>query len=156
MKRPKHDTQLSLLVLAAGFPAAVLALVLLWTGAFSSRLQWTLTVFMLLWYLGFALAAKVRVGRPLQTLSNLLGALREGDFSIRARGAAPDDALGLAMFEVNQLGETLRQQRLGAVEATALLRAVMHEIDVAVFAFDEAQRLRLVNRAGERVLGATA
>jgi PAS domain S-box-containing protein len=133
-----------------------LALVLLWTGAFSSRLQWTLTVFMLLWYLGFALAAKVRVGRPLQTLSNLLGALREGDFSIRARGAAPDDALGLAMFEVNQLGETLRQQRLGAVEATALLRAVMHEIDVAVFAFDEAQRLRLVNRAGERVLGATA
>jgi PAS domain S-box-containing protein len=115
--------------------------------------QWTLTVFVLLWWLGFAIAAKARVRRPLQTLSNLLGALREGDFSIRARGASPDDALGLAMFEVNQLGETLRMQRLGAVEATALLRAVMHEIDVAVFAFDEDERLRLVNRAGERVLG---
>ncbi len=156
MKRPNHDTQLLLVVLTAGTPAVALGLLLLWTGEFSSRFQWTLTVFVLLWWLGFAAAAKARVGRPLQTLSNLLGALREGDFSIRARGAAPDDALGLAMFEVNQLGETLRTQRLGAVEATALLRAVMYEIDVAVFAFDEEQRLRLVNRAGERVLGEAA
>ena len=56
------------------------------------------------------------------------------------------------MREVNALGETLRQQRLGALEATALLRKVMEEIDVAVFAFDGAGRLRLVNRAGERIL----
>ena len=156
MTRPNHDNQVLLVAVAAGLPAAVIALSLLWTGSFSSRVQWTLTVLMVLWWLGFALAAKARVRRPLQTLSNLLGALREGDFSIRARGAAPDDALGLAMFEVNQLGETLRMQRLGAVEATALLRAVMHEIDVAVFAFDEEQKLRLVNRAGERVLGEAA
>ncbi len=156
MNRPNHDNQLLLVVLAAGLPAAVVALLLLWTGDFSSRVQWTLSVFVLLWWLGFAAAAKARVSRPLQTLSNLLGALREGDFSIRARGAAPDDPLGLAMFEVNQLGEMLRTQRLGAVEATALLRAVMHEIDVAVFAFDEGQKLRLVNRAGERVLGESA
>jgi two-component system nitrogen regulation sensor histidine kinase NtrY len=38
---------------------------------------------------------------------------------------------------VNALRETLRAQRLGALEATALLRRVMAEIDVAVFAFDE-------------------
>jgi signal transduction histidine kinase len=57
------------------------------------------------------------------------------------------------MLEVNQLGTTLRDQRLGALEATALLRKVMVEIDVAIFAFDDRQCLRLVNRAGERLLG---
>ena len=55
-----------------------------------------------------------RVVFPLQTLSNLLAALREGDYSVRGRGAAPDDALGEVMREVNALGETLREQRLGA------------------------------------------
>ncbi len=54
------------------------------------------------------------------------------------------------MTEVNALAGTLREQRLGALEATALLRKVMEEIDVAVFTFDEQERLRLVNRAGER------
>ena len=88
----------------------------------------------------------------MRTLSNLLAALREGDFSIRARGANRDDVLGEVLREVNALGETLRRQRLGALEATTLLRKVMEEIDVAVFAFDGSGRLRLVNRAGERLL----
>ena len=57
------------------------------------------------------------------------------------------------MLEVNTLADTLRVQRLGAQEATALLRAVMAEIDVAIFAFDHEQRLVLVNRFGERLLG---
>jgi PAS domain S-box-containing protein len=86
-------------------------------------------------------------------MSNLLAALREGDYSIRARGARGDDALGEVLLEVNTLGETLRVQRLGAFEATALLRTIMAEIDVAVFTFDPDRRLRLVNRAGEDLLG---
>jgi PAS domain S-box-containing protein len=91
--------------------------------------------------------------RPIQTLANLIGALHEGDFSVRGRAPRGDEVLGLAMMEVNSLGETLREQRLGAVEATALLRQVMEEIDVAVFAFDGDLRLRLVNRSGQRLLG---
>ena len=88
-----------------------------------------------------------RVVRPLQTLSNLLAALREGDFSIRARGARRGDPLGEVLVEVNALAETLRQQRLGALEATALLRKVMEEIDVAVFTFDEDATLQLTSTA---------
>ena len=91
--------------------------------------------------------------RPLQTLSNMLAALREGDFSLRARSSLSDDALALALLEVNSLGNTLQAQRLGAMEATALLRTVMAEIDAAIFAFDAANQLRLANRAGERLLG---
>ncbi|HEV2883687.1 MAG TPA: ATP-binding protein, partial [Pyrinomonadaceae bacterium] len=93
-----------------------------------------------------------RIVRPLQTLSNILAAIREGDYSIRGRWASSGDALGEVMLEVNELGQTLRHQRLAALEATALLSSVMAEIDVAVFAFDVEQRLRLVNRAGEKLL----
>jgi len=138
--------------LLAGTPGGVVALTLLWTGDYSDRLRWTLTVLVVAAWLGVTLALRERVVRPLQTISNMLAALREGDFSIRARGAREDDALGLALLEVNTLGETLRSQRLGALEATALLRTVMAEIDVAIFAFDEHRALRLVNGGGERLL----
>ena len=120
------------------------------------RLQWTVDLLLVLLWLGIASNLKQRIVRPLQTLSNILAAIREGDYSIRGRRAASGDALGEVMLEVNDLGQTLRQQRLGALEATALLRTVMGEIDVAVFAFDGNQRLRLVNRAGEKLLAQPA
>jgi hypothetical protein len=59
---------------------------------------------------------------PLYTLANLLEALREGDYSLRGRRSGHDDALGEVLTEVNILGDTLRSERLGAREATALLR----------------------------------
>src|SRR3989440_6731582 len=71
----------------------------------------------------------------------------------RARGARSDDAMGEVIIEVNALSETLRQQRLGAMEASALLRTVMEEIDLAIFTLYNHTKLRLVNRAGERLLG---
>jgi len=126
----------------------------LWVGDYSTKVRWTLTVVVVGAALGFAAAARERVMRPLQTLANLLAALREDDFSIRGRHDRLDDALGTAMAEVNALGDTLKAQRLGAVEAAALLRKVLEAIDVAILAFDEAGVLRLINRAGERLLGA--
>ncbi|MBZ5580229.1 MAG: PAS domain-containing sensor histidine kinase [Acidobacteriia bacterium] len=143
-----------LLALLAGLPGAATALIILWTGDYTPRTQWTLTVIIVGGWWGFTMALRERVVFPLQTLSNLLAALREGDFSVRGRAPRPDDALGDVMREVNTLGGTLREQRLGALEATTLLRTVMREIDVAIFAFDEHRRLRLINRSGERLLAA--
>lgn len=151
-ENPGHERKVFRLALLGGLPAVVVSLTLLIIGPYSGKLQWTLGVTIVATWLIVAALLRERVVRPLQTLSNLLGALREGDYSIRARGADRDDALGLAFLEANVLGETLRSQRLGAMEASTLLRTVMAEIDVAVYAFDEHQRLRLVNRAGARVL----
>lgn len=153
-KRPRsHESRVFTGALAAGLPAVVIAGWLLWAGDHPLRVRLTLSLLAAgAWVMG-ALLLRERVVRPLQTISNLLAALREGDYSIRARGANADDALGLALLEVNALSETLRGQRLRELEATALLRRVIEEIDVAVFAFDGTRRLRLVNRAGERLLG---
>jgi two-component system nitrogen regulation sensor histidine kinase NtrY len=152
MTRLRHEQRILVMTLIAGLPGTLVAMILLWTGDYSTKVQWTLTLLVAFIWLGYAFAVRERVVRPLQTLSNMLAALREGDYSIRARRGSPRGPLGLAMFEANILGDTLRGQRLGALEATALLRRVMEEIDVAVFAFDAQNRLRLVNRAGERLL----
>ena len=148
-----HERRIQLLALAAGFPGSLIAVILLWTGNFSSGAAWTLTLLIVSLWLGFAISLQNRVVFSLQTLSNLLAALREEDFSIRARGASREDAMGEVILEMNALSETLREQRLGAMEATSLLRTVMEEIDLAIFAFDNTHRLRIVNRAAERLLG---
>ena len=147
-----------LLALGAGLPAVTTCLVLIWrTADFPAVVQSILSgVVVIVWW-GCATAVRERVASPLRTLANLLEALREGDYSIRAHGergenARSDDALGEVFEQVNAMSATLRAQRLGALEATTLLRKVMEEIDVAVFAFDGQRRLRLVNRAGERLL----
>ncbi len=140
------------MALAAGLPAVVTCLILLFTGNYSGREQWTAGVLVVAVWLGFCFAAREHVASPLRTLANLLEAMREGDYSIRARVTNPEEAMGEVMQQVNAMSNTLRDQRLGALEATALLRKVMEEIEVAAFAFDPQQALRLVNRAGERLL----
>ena len=147
-----HDQRILLLALIAATPAVLTSMIMLWTGDYTPKVQWTLSVLILSAWLGFCFSVRDRVASPLRTLANLLEAMREGDYSIRARGIRTDDAMGEVMQQVNMMSATLRLQRLGALEATTLLRKVMEEINVAVFAFDGEQRLRLVNRAGERLL----
>src|SRR5205809_4509970 len=152
-RRISYEDRLTWLTTGAVAPAALIALCLLWFGEYSAKVQWTLTLVIAGFAFGYIVSMREQAIRPWQTVTNLLAALREGDYSIRARGARENDALGEALLEVNELGETLRLQRLGAFEATALLRTIMAEIDVAVFTFDPDRKLRLVNRAGENLLG---
>lgn len=150
--RISHEQRVFLATLIAGLPAVAVAMTILLTGEYSAKVQWTLGAVVLSFWLGGSWSARQRVVAPLRTLANLLEAIREGDYSIRGRLSQDADALGEVIAQVNAMGATLRAQRLGALEATALLRKVMEEINVAVFAFDAGHRLRLVNRAGERLL----
>lgn len=165
MRRILFQNKVLLLALLAGLPAVAVSMIILWSGDYTVKVQLTLTVLIVGFWLGVSFSLRERVIRPLQTISNLLAALREGDYSIRAHtGRSSDDALVEVGLEINELETILRGQRLDAVEATALVRRVIDVIDVAIFAFDGHERLRLVNRAGEmlmarpaeRLLGRTA
>jgi len=101
-------------------------------------------------------AVRAQIDYPLRTIANLISALREEDYSIRARSSSRSDAMSELTRELNLLTRTLRNRRFGEVEAAALVRSVVEHIDSAIFAFDERWRLRLVNRAGERLLGRPA
>jgi two-component system nitrogen regulation sensor histidine kinase NtrY len=151
-----HEKAVFLYCLLGGLPAVVFAMVWVWGGPHAPEVRGTVTLLVAACWLGFASAAQQRVVRPLQTMSNLLLALREGDFSFRARGARRNDPLGDVLAEINGLGDTLQTQRRGAMEATALLSAVIKEIDVAIFAFDSERILRLVNPAGQVLIGQPA
>ena len=143
-------------LLAAGLPGSAVALALLWTQEHPAILQWALTAVVVGAWLGAALVLRTSLNRTLRTMASLLGALRAGDYSIRARHAGGDDPLSLVYVEINGLERQLREQRLGAVEASDVLHRVLAEIDTAVMAFDERSALRVINRAGERLLGGAA
>jgi two-component system nitrogen regulation sensor histidine kinase NtrY len=148
-----HDQAVFAWCLLGGLPAIAFTIAWMWGEDRSSEVRLTVGLLVLGCWLGFAVAIRQRVVRPLQTMSNLLLALREGDFSFRARGAKQRDPLGDVLAEINGLGDTLQSQRRGALEATALLTAVIKEIDVAIFAFDADGVLQLVNPAGQVLLG---
>jgi len=146
------DRRFLLMATVAGLPAVIVALVLLWTGAYPATIKWALAALTIALWLGCTWLLREGIARPLRTITSMLSALRESDFSIRARGAGTTDPLSAVLYEINLLADTMRTQRLDAQETGALLRAVMAEIDVAIFAFDAAQRLVLVNGFGERLL----
>jgi two-component system nitrogen regulation sensor histidine kinase NtrY len=151
-----HDRRVVVLAVLAALPGMAVSLAFVWLEPLSARVQWTVTIALVGAWTGLTLAVREHVVRPLGTLANMLAALREGDYSIRARVDDAADPLSLVYLEVNNLEEILRGQRLGAVEATETLRKVLEEIDVAVMAFDPEETLRIVNRAGERLLGQPA
>jgi two-component system, NtrC family, nitrogen regulation sensor histidine kinase NtrY len=147
-----YERRISLFSLFVALPGMLLSGVFIWLQAWSLESRFALTfVELFVWWL-LAMALHEQTTRPLQTLANVIAALREEDYSFRARGAATDDALGELSLEVNALADLLAEQRIRAIEATALLRRVVEEIEVPLFTFDPDQILRLVNSAGERLL----
>ena len=88
--------------------------------------------------------------RPLQTLANVVAALREDDYSFRARGGRRNDAMGDLALEINALAGMLQVQRVGAMEAMALVERVMKSMQSPVLAFDPDGKLKLLNAAAER------
>lgn len=145
------ERRLLLLALAAGLPSLITAAVVMILADDPPGTIWTLLLVLVAAWLGFAIAVRERVAYSMRTLANLLGAVRDGDFSFRLR---MDDhgSLGEVYAQINDMAETLHEQRLGAMEATALLQKVISEIDVAIFAFDSLAQLRLINKSGEQLI----
>ncbi len=148
----RFERKITVLALLSGLVGVLMALVLLWTRSFQLTTQLSLTFLMLICWIGFAISAKNKVVFPLRTVLNLLGALREGDYSMRLRGAGRDDAMAELAWEVNRLVQFVQGQRFDTVESTALLRKVLAEIDVALFGFDSSGVLQWVNDSGRQLL----
>ena len=147
-----YERRILVTALTALVPLAVVSIALAWIGGFDTKTIWTVIalVFVCLFIVSFVIHDQLAF--PLRTLSNIVTAIREEDYSLRARSPSREDALGEVLHEINVLSEMLEERKLEALEASALLRAVLAEVDAAILAFDEDSRLRLINRAGERLL----
>ena len=156
--RPKKRTRLlyenriSLYSFLVALPGLIVSAVLVWMQPWSIGSRLTLIgAELFLWWL-LALALQEQTTRPLQTLANVIGSLREEDYSFRARNAVAEDALGELSLEVNALADMLSTEKVRTIEATALLQRVVDEIDAPLFAFDPNSSLQLVNPAGAYLL----
>lgn len=147
-----YENRISLYAFLVAVPGLLVSTILIWIQPWTvgSRIA-LIGAELFAWWL-LALALQEQTTRPLQTLANVIGSLREEDYSFRARNAAPDDALGELSLEVNALADMLANEKVRTIEATALLQRVVDEIDAPLFAFDPASTLRLVNPAGEHLL----
>lgn len=151
---PLHfEARLRWLLMLLALPGLVAVVLLL------ARLRWPLwasasiLVALLLVLASIFFAIVERIVRPLQTLSNVVAALREDDYSFRARCVRPGDALGDLAVEIQQLADRLQQRRHAELETSALLSRVVETMDLPVFAFDANSMLRLTNLAAARMLG---
>lgn len=156
LRRTRFERRVILFILLLLVPGVLTSAILLWVLPWSVESKIALFVTELLVCSLLGVALHEHIIRPLQTLANVVGALREEDYSFRARHAVPNDALGELSLELNALADLLSQHRTGAVEAAALLQRVVAEVDIPIFAFDPANTLRLVNSAGERLLQKSA
>src|SRR5581483_2042960 len=147
-----YENRISLYSFLVALPGLIVSGVLVWLQSWSigSRLT-VIGAELFLWWL-LALALQEQTTRPLQTLANVIGSLREEDYSFRARNAVAEDALGELSIEVNALADMLSAEKVRTIEATALLRRVVDEIDAPLFAFDPTTSLQLVNPAGTHLL----
>jgi two-component system, NtrC family, nitrogen regulation sensor histidine kinase NtrY len=120
-----YEKRISLYALLVALPALIVSGIFIWLQPWTleSKLALMFTELFVWWLL--AMALQEQTSRPLQTLSNVISALREEDYSFRARGAATDDVLGELSLEVNALADLLADQRIRAIEAAALLRRVV-------------------------------
>jgi nitrogen fixation/metabolism regulation signal transduction histidine kinase len=147
------ETRIMVAALLVATPGLVALAIALWSNAVPRADVVAIAVAVGLPTLVLALRLRGQVAFPLYTVSNLLEALREGDFSLRGSRARRGDAIGEVVWEVNALAATLRAQRLKVEETVALLTKVLQTIDIAILAFDGERKLRLINPAGERLLG---
>ena len=140
--RLSHDTRILLMALGSALPGAVISLIFLWTGDSTPKVQWTLTVVILSFCLGFAFALRERVVLPLQTLSNLLAALGEGDFSIRVSApgyvplSIPVSALGEGEHRSGLRGELVP---LCDLHITPTHDGRRYDLEPVVLLYDERQ-----------------
>src|SRR6266699_2206956 len=151
-KRAPFERRVMRLSLLLVVPGLLISGILIWLQSWALESKLILIAVELIACLIIAASLHDHIIRPLQTLANVVGALREEDYSFRARLAVPNDALGELSLEVNALADLLAQHRTGAIEASALLQRVVEEVDIPIFAFDPGGKLRLVNSAGEKLL----
>jgi len=134
-------------------PALTVVAIALFEGHISLPITILLLISLLIYLALVASSLVDGIVRPLQTLSNVVASLREGDTSFRARGAGAHDAVGELASEVNALADLLQKQRLRSLESTALLARMFEVMHTPLFAFDREYTLQLVNQAGLKLLG---
>lgn len=138
--------------LFAALPSFFVATWFIWQTNISPYGKTFITLFLITSLLVFAWAIRNQISFQFQTLSNLVEAVRLGDFSLRGIRRFRGDPLSELIEQINQLSDSLMEQRLASEEAYRLLEKTMNEINTAIFAFDANLNVKLANPAASSLV----
>jgi nitrogen fixation/metabolism regulation signal transduction histidine kinase len=139
------------LALVSAIPSYLCALIFLWNVDYSNYAKTLLTTLLSLNVFGFAWLINKQLKFQFQTLSNLVEAVRGGDFTLRGKQRDLDDPLAELTGQINLLSSSLSEQRIASQEAYRLLDKTIAHINVAIFAFDANNKIKLANPAAGRL-----
>lgn len=150
--RLRFEVRLIWLLVLLAMPIFLLGTMVLYRWQVSGTTRLFLLALLAVFVTSLAAAIFRHIVRPLQTLSNVVGALRENEYSFRAREVGQGDALGDLAAQINELAGDLRTRRHRESETFALLERVVETMDLPVFAFDADSNLQLTNPAALKML----
>lgn len=153
LRRPDRGTSQRLVTAAPALGALVLVLAF---GTPHGPAAWLLAMLVLALTTVAALARRPGEGHRLRTLGNLVQALLEGDYTARGVVPARKDGYARLVAGLNALAGRLQDEQRDMQGSVQLLAKTLAALDGAVFVFEQDGRLRLVNPAGERLLGQPA
>ncbi len=151
-KKQSFEEELTQLSLLASLPVFIL---LLWVMIYANISVYLIALTGLLGgLLIFLCHFKIHQKSSYQfrSLSNLLDAMNQGDYSLRARASHGDKALNELVDAINTLSTRLNKQRIESIESQLLLNTVITHIDVAIIALNSKNELVLTNPAAKKLL----
>ena len=151
-KRRPFEAHLIRLVLLASLP---LLLLLLWVMVLADISIWLILLTgligsLMILYTSYSIYQKISY--QFRSISNLLEALIQGDYTLRARTDQSSGAFDELVVAINGLAKRLSQQRWESVESQLLLRTIIEHIDVAIIALNQDNQIRFLNPAAENLL----
>lgn len=152
-QRRPFEAQLTRISLVASIP---LLLLLLWVMVYARVSIWLTLLTALLGSLTIVYSyysIHQKLVYQFRSISNLLGAMIQGDYTLRARSDQGSGALEELVVAINGLANRLSQQRWESVESQLLVRTIIDHIDVAIIALSERNEIRFINPAAKKLLG---
>ncbi|MCJ8320250.1 MAG: ATP-binding protein [Colwellia sp.] len=96
-------------------------------------------------------ASKQRSEHQLRTLSNIVEAMIQGDYTLKGRLQA-NQALQELLDYINKLSENLSRHKIEAKESRLLLEKIMEQMDAMVFAVNDKGFIVMANLSAQRLL----
>lgn len=156
MLRPsKLTNHAKVLILAflSGLPALAFTVYIAIRDDYSTLTLYSMGILVLGVYIACLATMYRLVVRPLQTMANIVSALKEKDYTLRVKYTNTDDPMGLSFSELNDLADKLQNQRLDMIETHQLLFKILEEVEAAVLCFDNDDQLVMANRYAQELYG---
>lgn len=139
------------LILLACLPSLGVALIAMVMAGLSPYLIGFIALVLILIIVHCVVSGAYHSDYQIRTLSNLIEAMIDGDYTLRGR-VQSNPAFEELLVLINQLADTLQRHRLAAEESQLLLDKIMEQMDAMVFAINPDHRIEMQNGSARKLL----